>query len=116
MKKKFDEKIWKLNYYHLLPKDLQNKFLKMDNNELGNKLSNYFTFQEFIIVFSTATFLLSIIYNDIEYNLLSERKRFSIWSEDIDYNESYYTSDEFFQKTLIENKTLKEIWPEIILV
>lgn len=36
-----------------------------------------------------------------------------MWSEDIDYNESYSTSDEFFQNVLIENKTLEEISLEI---
>ena len=116
MKKKFEEEVWKLNNFHLLPEDLQIKFKKMDNNELGNRLSNYFSFQEFFTIFSTATFLLNIVYNGIEYSLFSEEKRFSIWSENIDYAEEFFTSQDFFQKVLIENKTLEDIWSEIELI
>lgn len=115
------DRILKLNGYYQISDDLRDKFSRYISSSGRNKISSFFSWSDFEILFSSMTFNYTISYYNRDYILGYQKKgRKHLWffsedkSMDYGYESEVFNSPQLLLKSVrIDGKALNEIWYEI---
>lgn len=116
-KKYITEPTLRKNGYYELSAELRKKFDYFNSDSASNKLSDYFSWEEFYELITKTTFLRTFSYNDVEYGLEVRKKQSCFYTEGTKekkgFSEKYETPKDLLENARIDGKTLQELWNEL---
>jgi len=114
-REKNTEQILHKSGYYELPDDLRKKFKLSEKKEMGNEISNYFSWEEFCEVFTKTTYLFNFSYKNKECSLMNAGGYADIWSEMEGVTETYETPQLLLENARVDGKSLQDMWNDLIL-
>lgn len=103
-----------MNGYDNLDSALQQKVDKYDKSKVGDRISLFFTWEDFCSVFINTTSIFYFSYKGVDYSVGKEGKKFLVVGNNETSIDAYESPEELLKNAKINGEKLSDIWNDLI--